>query len=117
MLCITEDSNEYDMKNPGLVSITFGGLHLAKTPTNFLRNNVLTLNGQNYGLHVIRALRNSPSLHSYIISNVKAAVVGGKDRQSDALSYDITGPLVQEILKAAKTYKCVRLFVSLKSFV
>ena len=39
MLCITEDSNEDDMNNPGLVSIAFGGLHLAKSPKCFLRNN------------------------------------------------------------------------------
>ena len=72
---ITEDSDGDEMNDPGLVSIAFGGLHLAKSPTNFLRNNVLTLNGQNYGLHVINCvLRNSPGPYSSIISNLQAAV-------------------------------------------
>ena len=109
MVIITDKSTEDDFKNPGLVSIAFGGLHLAKSPTNFLRNNVLTFEGQNYGLHIIRALRNTPGPHSSSIANLKASVAGGKDRQSDELSYDTTGPIVQESLKEAKTYKCVRL--------
>jgi len=46
MVCITDDSDDGDENNnPGLVSIEFGGLHLAlkllktESPTNFLRNN------------------------------------------------------------------------------
>ena len=100
MLCITETSTNEEMNDSGLVSIAFGGLHLAKSSTNFLRNNVLTLNGRNYGLHIIRALRNTPGPHSSTISNLKAAVLGGKDRQSDLTSYETTGPIVQDSLRA-----------------
>ena len=110
MPCFTETSNTIeDMNNPELFCVAFGGLHLAKSPTNFLRNNVLTLSGQNYGLHIVRALRNTSGPHSSILANLKAAVPGGKDRHSDLLSFETTGPTVQESLKAAKTYKCARL--------
>ena len=52
MVIITDKSTEDDFKNPGLVSIAFGGLHLAKSPTNFLRNNVLTFEVQLFLQHM-----------------------------------------------------------------
>ena len=54
--------------------------------------------------------------HSSVLSNLKLAVINGKDRQSDYLSYATTGPIVQETLKLAKTYKCTRVPENILSF-
>ena len=87
----------------------FGGLHLAKSPTNCLRNHVLSLEGQNYGLNILRALKNTSGSHTEVLKKLKTCVIVGKDRQSDYLSYSVTGPIVQEALKVAKHYKCVKI--------
>ena len=39
---------------------------------------------------------------------LKTCVIVGKDRQSDYLSHSVTGPIVQEALKIAKRYKCIK---------
>ena len=103
---ITEESDFNDINDPHLFTVAFGGLHILKSPTNHLRNHVLCLNGQNYGVHILRALKNTPGPHSSVISDVKVSVLNGKDRQSDANSFGTTAPLIQETLRLADTYKC-----------
>ena len=113
---ITKLSNATEMNDPHLFTIAFGGLHLLKASVNHLRNHVLSLNGQNYGVHILRALKNTPGQHSSVLSNLKLAVINGKDRQSDYLSYSTTGPIVQETLKLAKRYICTRVPELILSF-
>ena len=57
---ITEESDFNDMNDPHLFTIDFGGLHILKSPTNHLRNNVLCLNGENCGVHILGSLKNAP---------------------------------------------------------
>ena len=106
---LTSSSTGKDFEDPSLHSFGFGGLHLAKSPTNCLRNHVLSLEGQNYGLNILRALKNTSGSHTEVLKKLKTCVIVGKDRQSDYLSYSVTGPIVQEALKVAKHYKCVKI--------
>ena len=105
---IDEDSTEFDFAKANLLSIGFGGLHLAKCITNCLRNCSMTLQGCNYGVYVLRALRHLSGEHTPLIRNIKTAVIVGKDRQSDYHSWSTTDKRVQEVLSVAKTYTCTR---------
>ena len=105
---ITEESDFNDMNDPHMFSIGFGGLHILKSPTNHLRNYALCLNGENYGVHLLRSLRHTPGPHSSVLANLKVSVINGKDRQSDLLSYETTASTAQETLSLAETYSCCR---------
>ena len=91
-----------------LCSIGFGGLHLSKAITNCQRNCSMTLDGINYGVHVLRSLRLTPGDHHIHFSSVKTSVYVGKDRQSDYLSYMTSSKPIQAGLTIAKKYVCTR---------
>ena len=89
-------------------SIGFGGLHLAKAITNCSRNCSMTLNGNNYGMHVLRAMRLTTGDHQESLQTIKTAVFVGKDRQSDYESFMSSSVPVQSSLRIAQSYTCVR---------
>ena len=106
---ITILSTNEEFCNPKLQTFAFGGLHLSKAIINCIRNHSLSLDGHNYGLHVLRALKNQDGPHSSTLDMVKCSVLVGKDRQSDLSSYLTSSSLVQDALKAAGVYSCTRL--------
>jgi hypothetical protein len=69
------------------------------------RNYSLSYDGSNYGVHILRQLKNQ---FEELLSAVKVAVLVGKDRQSDLLSYLTCCEAVQEILRKLKTYEIIR---------
>ena len=91
-----------------LCSIGFGGLHLLKAITNCLRNCSMTLDGMNYGVHILRSLRLIPGDHHLHLASVKASVYVGKDRQSDYLSHMTSSKAIQTGLQLANEYVCTR---------
>ena len=74
-----------------------------------MRNHNISLGGSNYGLSILRSLKNQNGPHSSSLDLIKCSVLVGKDRQSDLTSYLTTSTLVQDSLKAAHIYSCVRL--------
>lgn len=76
--------------------------------TNKLSNYILSLHGENYGIHVLCAIKNQNDKAAEILHNVKNAVLVGKDRQSDYLSYVTSSELVQKSLSEKKCYILTR---------
>ena len=101
---ITSISTQADFLNPELTTIGYGGLHMCKALVNCFRNNVLTLDGENYGLGILRTNKHDAAT----LSNIKSAVLIAKDRQSDLLAYMTVGSVVQEFLKKKKLYSIER---------
>ena len=100
---IDSESTPVEMMSSELFTIGFGGLHLAKAIVNTSRNHVLTFNGQNFGINILRAYKADTRL-----ACLKNAVFVGKDRQSDYLSYMTTGQVVQHALREIGAYTVVR---------
>ena len=100
---IDVSSEVQDYMEPVRFTIGFGGLHLAKSPINCSRNHVLTYNGQNFGINILRSYKQESDL-----SNLKNAVFIGKDRQSDLLAFLTTCDHVQEFLIKQRFYSIVR---------
>ena len=76
--------------------------------TNKLSNYILSLHGENYGIHVLCAIKNQNDKAAEILHNVKNAVLVRKDRQSDYLSYVTSSELVQKSLSEKKCYILTR---------
>ena len=95
-----------DLFRRDMFSFAFGGLHLCKAIVNCSRNHVLTHNGDNYGVHLIRQLKNQ---FEDLFKCIKNAVIVGKDRQSDLLSYSTCDEKIQDILEQLKTYEIIRI--------
>ena len=93
-----------------MFSFAFGGLHTCKAVVNCSRNHLLSYNGQNYGVHLIRQLKNQ---FEELFKVIKNAVVVGKDRQSDLLSYSTCDEKIESILQQLKTYQVLRRSVNL----
>ena len=72
---ITVLSTDEEFCNPNLQTFGFGGLHLSKAITNALRNHSLSLDGYNYGLHILCALKNQDGPHSSLLDLVKCDVL------------------------------------------
>ena len=89
-------------------TVGFGMLHILKCVTNKLRNYSLSLAGENYGVHVLRAMKNDDDEAGVILRDLKTAVIVGKDRQSDYLSNMTSGKIVQEALAKKETYMLTR---------
>ena len=89
-------------------TVGFGMLHILKAITNKTRNYVLSLNGENYGIHVLRAMKNKEDKAADMLRNLKNAVFVGKDRQSDYLSYMSSSQVVQDSLQEKKHYILTR---------
>ena len=87
-------------------SFIFGGLHLCKACVNCSRNHVLSFNGENYGVHVLRQLKNQ---FEELFKLIKNAVIVGKDRQSDLLSYSTCDEKIQNIVEELKIYEIIRI--------
>ena len=100
---IKSTSSASDYMDASKFTISFGGLHICKALINPARNCVLTFNGENYGIHVLRANKT----HERLIHK-KNAVFIGKDRQSDELSYSTCDKDIQDALKVIKNYHVVR---------
>ena len=100
---IDENSGESTLRKSDVFTIGFGGLHLCKNLINPGRNCVLTFDGENYGIHILRAYKLHPSL-----SDVKNAVFLCKDRQEDFLAWLTVNSVIQNALKVIKTYHIVR---------
>ena len=98
-------SEESEFMNSKIFTIAFGGLHLSKAVINCCRNHVLTFEGENFGLYILRMYKDECT----ILNNIKNAVFVGKDRQYDYLSYITTCSIVQDFLKILKFYKVVRI--------
>ena len=95
-----------DLFRREMFSFAFGGLHTCKAVVNCSRNHVLSHNGQNYGVHLIRQLKNQ---FEELFQVIKNAVVVGKDRQSDLLSYSTCDEKIESILQQLKTYQVIRI--------
>lgn len=93
-----------DLFRRDMFSFAFGGLHTCKAIVNCSRNHVLSYNGLNYGVHLIRQLKNQ---FEELFKVVKNAVVVGKDRQSDLLSYSTCDEKIQSILEQLKIYQVI----------
>ena len=106
MPSLTSNSPLSDFNRRSMFSFIFGGLHLCKACVNCSRNHVLTYDGSNYGVYLLRQLK-----HQFVelFQGIKTAVLVGKDRQSDLLSFLTCGEEVQEILKQLKTYEVIRI--------
>ena len=94
-----------NMYRRDLFSFIFGGLHLCKACINCSRNHVLSYNGQNYGVNILRQLKHQ---FEELFEGIKTAIVVGKDRQSDNLSYSTCDERIQGLLKDLKTYQITR---------
>ena len=70
-------SDESDYKKSKMFTIGFGGLHLAKSPVNILRNHVMTYDGENFGVNILRSYKHESSL----LSTIKNAVFVGSTVQ------------------------------------
>ena len=97
------NSEAIDFERVTAFTVGYGGLHLAKSPINCLRNHVLTHNGENFGINILRSHKSHE-----ILQGIKNAVFLGKDRQSDFLAYLTTSAKVQEFLKSLKWYRVVK---------
>ena len=90
------------------VTIGFGMLHILKAIINKTRNFSLCFRGQNYGIHILRSMKNGDDIAAEYLSKMKNAVLVGKDRQSDYLSYMTTSDTVQCALKEKGHYLLTR---------
>ena len=106
MPSLDSKSEGRDLYRRDLFSFVFGGLHLCKACVNCSRNHVLTSSGENYGVHVLRQLKNQ---FEELFQLVKNAVIVGKDRQSDLLSYSTCNEIIQHILEVLKIYEIIRI--------
>ena len=106
MPSLTSESSVPDFNLRVMFSFIFGGLHLCKACVNCSRNHVLTYGGLNYGVYVLRQLNLQ---FDELFQGIKTAVLVGKDRQSDLLSFLTCNVEVQEILKELKTYQVIRI--------
>ena len=97
-------SNVNEMFSAELLSIGFGGLHLGKALVCTARNYVLAYNGEHFGVHILRELKQACS----ILQTVNNAALVGRDKQSDILNYTIIGEKVQQSLKSNKEYLITR---------
>ena len=68
---IDELSSIDDLRDSIKFTVGFGGLHLGKGGTNGFRNFVLNMNGERFGLNVLRALRNGDDKAAEILLGVK----------------------------------------------
>ena len=105
---ITIFSSEKELEDSRLVSIGYGGLHMAKAAINVCRNYMLHLHGQRFGINVLRAMRNEEDAAADLLRSVKNAVFVAKDRQSDFLSYCTSSEAVTKALKTKQHYNIVR---------
>ena len=101
MAQIDLNSSESDYLSRYMFVIGFGGLHLAKAVVNCTRNHMLTLGGQNYGVNVLRCIKQNTDL----LDMLKQAVLVAKDRQSDLLCFLSVCAMVQNALSEARYYK------------
>ena len=85
-------------------SFLFGGLRLCKASINASRNHSLTHDGSNYGIYILRQLKNQ---FEELFGGIKTSVLVGKDRQSDLLSWLTCCEAVQEILQHLKRYQII----------
>ena len=106
MSSLDSKSEGRDLFRRDMFSFAFGGLHTCKAAVNCSRNHVLSYNGQNYGIHLIRQLKNQ---FEELFKFIKNAVIVGKDRQSDLLSYSTCDEKIQTILARLKTYEVIRI--------
>ena len=88
--------------------IAFGVLHLCKSLINTIRCYSITHNGENFGLYILRALKHGNDRAAEILSNMKNAVLVGKDRQSDYLAYMTCSQLVESALVEKDVYSLIR---------
>ena len=105
MPSLNSSSHGRDLYRRDMFSFIFGGLHLCKACVNASRNHVLTYDGSNYGIHILRQLKHQ---FDEMFQGVKTAVLVGKDRQSDLLSNRTCNDDVQGILNTLKTYEITR---------
>ena len=105
---LTKETVGHDHLRSDRFTVGFGMLHILKAITNKLRNYCLSLNGENYGVHILRAMKNEDDEAAMILRNLKNAVIVGKDRQSDYLSNMTSGKIVQDALTAKKNYLVTR---------
>lgn len=104
------DSENIDLEflSADKITIGFGMLHILKAIINKTRNYSLSYQGQNYGIHILRSMKNDDDSAAEYLSTMKNAVLVGKDRQSDYLSYMTTSDVVQCALKQKKSYLLTR---------
>ena len=101
-------SNLQQYSSSDLFSVGFGGLHLCKCVVNTLRCYSVSNHDENFGIYILRALRRGTDECAQELALVKNAVIEGKDRQSDLLSWMTCGPQVQKGLKLKDYYCAVR---------
>ena len=99
---------ELDFLRADKLNIGFGMLHILKAIINKTRNYSLSYQGQNYGIHILRSMKNDDDLAADYLSSMKNSVLVGKDRQSDYLSYMTTSDVVQCSLKQKGSYSLTR---------
>ena len=68
---IDEVSTDSEFMDSNLFSIGFGGLHLAKVIVNSLRNHVLSNREENFGVNILRCMKNENDEASKILHAVK----------------------------------------------
>ena len=101
-------SSRSDFMDSRLFTVGFGGLYLSKGGTNCSRNFVLHLDGERFGLNILRAIKNGDDSAAEMMSTIKNAVFVAKDRQSDYLSYMTTGETVPKALSLKDNYNVIR---------
>ena len=106
---IDEVSTDSEFMDSNLFSIGFNGLHLAKAIVNSLRNHVLSNGEENFGVNILRCMKNENDEASKILHAVKNSVFVGKDRQSDFLGYMTCSVNVQKALEVKKKYNLIRI--------
>ena len=64
------------------VATGFGMLHILKAIINKTHNFSLCFHGQNYGIHILRSMKNEDDIAAEYHSKMKNAVLVGKDRHT-----------------------------------
>ena len=83
-----------------MVTIGYGGLHLAKSFVCTARNYVLRSFGQNFGVNILMEMKQ----YCEILQGVSNSVFVGRDQQSDLLNFKLVGEEVQHSFKSNSSY-------------